>query len=88
MEPTPRCFPPPWSAREKERFFVEDAGATCLVDVYGGFLDGVVIAEIELKQETQALILPNWVGKEVTHDPFYAKINMHARALQAHRLGR
>jgi adenylate cyclase len=50
------------------------------------FLNGVVIAEIELKQETQALILPNWVGKEVTDDPFYAKINMHARALKAHRL--
>ena len=71
---------------EKERFFVEDAGATWLVDVYSGFLNGVVIAEIELKQETQALILPNWVGKEVTDDPFYAKINMHARALKAHRL--
>jgi adenylate cyclase len=52
---------------EKERFFVEDAGA-----------------EIELKQETQALTLPSWVGKEVTGDPFYKKINMRARALKAH----
>jgi adenylate cyclase len=67
---------------EKERFFVEDAGATWLVDVYGGILNGVVIAEIELKQETEALILPAWVGKEVTGDPFYKKINMRARALK------
>jgi adenylate cyclase len=34
---------------EKQRFFVEDAGATWQVDVYGGILQGVVIAEIELK---------------------------------------
>src|SRR5262245_20056820 len=70
---------------EKQRFFVEDAGATWYVDVYGGLLQGVVIAEIELKQESQELILPRWIGKEVTGDPFYKKINMRARALNAHR---
>jgi adenylate cyclase len=68
---------------EKERFFVEDAGATWHVDVYGGILNGVIIAEIELKQETQTLILPSWVGKEVTGDPSYKKINMRAHALEA-----
>jgi CYTH domain-containing protein len=67
---------------EKKRFFVEDAGAMWHVDVYSGILNGVVIAEIELNQETQALILPSWVGKEVTGDPFYKKINMRARALR------
>ena len=73
---------------EKQRFFVEDAGATWQVDVYGGILQGVVIAEIELKQENQELILPRWIGKEVTGDSFYRKVNMRARALQAHRQGR
>jgi adenylate cyclase len=72
---------------EKERFFVEDAGATWHVDVYSGILNSVVIAEIELKQETQALTLSSWVGKEVTGDPFYKKINMRARALEAHGQG-
>ena len=69
---------------EKQRFFVEDAGATWQVDVYGGLLQGVTIAEIELKQESEELILPRWIGKEVTGDPFYKKINMRARALKAH----
>jgi CYTH domain-containing protein len=73
---------------EKQRFFVEDAAATWQVDVYGGILEGVVIAEIELKQESQELILPRWIGKEVTGDAFYKKINMRARALQAHHEGR
>jgi CYTH domain-containing protein len=70
---------------EKQRFFVEDAEATWYVDVYGGLLQGVTIAEIELKQESQELILPRWIGKEVTGDPFYKKINMRERALEAHR---
>ena len=70
---------------EKERFFVEDAGATWHVDVYSGILQGVVIAEIELKHQSQKLILPRWIGKEVTGDPFFKKINMRARALNAHR---
>jgi CYTH domain-containing protein len=73
---------------EKQRFFVEDAGAVWQVDVYGGVLQGVVIAEIELKQETQELSLPRWIGKEVTGDSFYKKVNMRARALKARHEGR
>jgi CYTH domain-containing protein len=70
---------------EKERFFVEDTGGTWHVDVYSGILQGVVIAEIELKDESQELILPGWIGKEVTGDPFFKKINMRAQALNARR---
>jgi len=51
----------------------------------GGVLQGVVIAEIELKHESQELILPHWIGKEVTGDSFFKKINMRARALNAYR---
>jgi CYTH domain-containing protein len=69
-------------ALQKQRFFVEEAGAIWHVDVYCGLLQGVVIAEVELKDETQELIIPGWVGKEVTGDPFYRKVNMRARALQ------
>jgi len=70
---------------EKERFFVADTGGTWHVDVYSGILEGVVIAEIELNHESQQLILPRWIGKEVTGDSFYKKINMRARALNAQR---
>ena len=67
---------------EKKRFFVEDGGATWHVDLYGGILNGVIIAEIELTEEAQEIILPKWIGKEVTGDPYYKKINMRARALK------
>jgi adenylate cyclase len=33
---------------EKQRLFVEDAGATWYVDIYRGLLQGFIIAEIEL----------------------------------------
>src|SRR3974377_1410247 len=42
---------------EKERFFVEDAGGTWHVDVYSSILQGVVIAEIEIKQEDKELLV-------------------------------
>src|SRR5262245_35073764 len=38
---------------EKQRFFVEHVGATWYVDEYRGLLQGVMIAEIGLKQESR-----------------------------------
>ena len=64
---------------EKQRFLIEDGDAVWHVDVYGGVLEGFVIAEIELKKETEELALPRWIGREVTGDPYYRKINMLAR---------
>lgn len=51
------------------------------MDVYKGILKGVVLAEVELPSETAELVLPPWIGKEVTGNPAYKKINMvNARA--------
>ena len=63
---------------QKQRYLVDHAGTTWYVDVYGGILEGVVIAEIELKQEDQKLVFPHWIGREVTGDAFYKKLNMVA----------
>jgi CYTH domain-containing protein len=38
-------------------FLLRTATAVCHVDVYGGLLESFVIAEIELKQETEELAL-------------------------------
>ena len=70
---------------EKERFFVKDGDALWHVDVYGGLLEGFVIAEIELKQETDELALPRWIGREVTGDSRYRKINMVAQRAGSQR---
>ena len=36
------------------------------IDVFEGFLKGLILAEIELNSESQKVSLPEWVGKEVT----------------------
>ena len=63
---------------EKQRYLVGHEGTIWHIDVYGGILKGVVIAEIELKQEDQKFVLPPWIGKEVTGNEFYKKINLAA----------
>ena len=65
----------------KARHFVLHRGNTWQVDVYEGLLDGVVLAEIELTNVDQTLILPDWIGAEVTSDPSFRKINMLAANL-------
>ena len=67
----------------KIRHFVLHTSNTWQVDVYKGLLDGVVLAEIELTDVDQTLILPDWIGAEVTSDPRYRKINMVAAHLAA-----
>jgi Uncharacterized protein conserved in bacteria len=60
----------------KTRYFVPHGQITWQVDVYKGILAGVVLAEVELPSEAAPLALPDWVGREVTGDPDYKKINM------------
>ena len=49
------------------------------VDVFEGENQGLVVAEVELPSEGAAVILPDWVGEEVTGDPRYfnASLVMH-----------
>jgi CYTH domain-containing protein len=54
---------------EKVRHFVQHAGMTWEVDVYGGDATGLVLAEVEMEHVLQPIVLPNWVGPDVTHDP-------------------
>jgi CYTH domain-containing protein len=60
----------------KTRYFVPHAGHTWQLDVYRGMLAGIVLAEVELPTESTEVALPPWVGREVTGDPAYKKINM------------
>jgi adenylate cyclase len=63
---------------DKRRHFVEHSNVTWEIDVYEGSLNGTVIAEIELRHENQTIELSDWIGKEVTRDPRYRKVNMLA----------
>lgn len=57
---------------EKVRYEVEYRGFTWEVDVYGGRYSGLVVAEVELKSESDRPEIPDWIGREVTGDVRYS----------------
>jgi adenylate cyclase len=61
---------------EKYRHFVQVDQLTWEVDEFLGENRGLVIAEVELATEDQAITLPSWVGREVTDDPRYYNSNL------------
>ncbi|KAF0247872.1 MAG: hypothetical protein FD167_2729 [bacterium] len=63
---------------EKFRYKLDFAGLTWEIDEYLGENQGLIIAEVELEDESQSLNLPNWVGKEVSYDPKYYNANLVA----------
>jgi CYTH domain-containing protein len=56
---------------EKTRYRLEYRGLVWEVDEFEGENAGLVIAEVELDAEGQAVELPDWVGEEVTGDTRY-----------------
>ena len=56
---------------EKDRYTLQHAGARWEVDEFLGANAGLVIAEIELKDERQKFERPGWLSTEVTDDPRY-----------------
>lgn len=53
----------------KSRHSVEYDGLLWEIDEYFGPHQGFVMAEVELREPSQQLRLPPWIGKEVTEDP-------------------
>lgn len=58
-------------AIDKTRFIVPYKGYTWEIDEFHGRLDGLIIAEVELKSADDIPPLPPFIGKEVTSDHRY-----------------
>jgi len=56
---------------EKIRYTVTAHGMEWVVDEFLGANSGLILAEVELESESQEVLLPEWVGREVTGDPRY-----------------
>ncbi|MGB0366487.1 MAG: CYTH domain-containing protein [Flavobacteriaceae bacterium] len=56
---------------EKTRFIVPQGKLSFEVDIFKGNHKGLIIAEVELKNEKKSIDLPHWVGKEVTGNKRY-----------------
>lgn len=61
---------------EKKRYKVPFAGLTWEIDEFFGENAGLIVAEVELRSEGQAIPKPGWVGEEVTADPRYFNSNL------------
>ena len=53
----------------KTRYEIDFKGLTWEIDVFEGKNKGLIVAEVELVSEDIEIPLPDWIGKEVTHDP-------------------
>jgi adenylate cyclase len=51
---------------EKTRHHVRHRGYLYEVDVFGGMLSGLVVAELETPEDVPDGMLPDWLGREVT----------------------
>jgi adenylate cyclase len=56
---------------DKTRYLVPAGEFTFEVDEFHGENNGLIIAEIELKSETDIYLKPDWLGEEVTGDVRY-----------------
>jgi CYTH domain-containing protein len=61
---------------QKIRRVIVHNGSTWEVDEFLGENAGLVVAEIELKTESQVIARPEWLGNEVTDDPRYFNSNL------------
>ena len=61
---------------DKTRYLVEYEGYTWEVDIFEGNNKGLIVAEIELKNEDESFSLPSWVTKEVSDDMRYFNSNL------------
>ncbi len=64
---------------EKTRYEVKSGHHTIEIDVFHGDNDGLIMAEIELQNEDEAIEKPNWLGTEVTGNKHYynAYLSLH-----------
>jgi adenylate cyclase len=63
---------------EKQRHEVRHGGMLWEVDVFAGQNTGLIVAEIELPSADAPFARPDWIGRDVTHDPRFTN---HALSL-------
>lgn len=61
---------------EKIRYRIDYKGLVWEVDEFQGENRGLVVAEVELTDEQQLVVLPDWVDREVTAEARYYNANL------------
>ena len=61
---------------EKTRHYLRIRDCIWEIDEFSGANAGLVVAEVELDSEEQEFARPEWLGREVTHEPRYYNIRL------------
>ena len=61
---------------EKTRYRIPFAGHIWEVDEFAGANRGLTVAEVELKDPSEHVEIPDWIDREVTGDPRYFNSNL------------
>ena len=75
---------------EKDRYRIPCGPYTIELDVFGGILAPLVLAEVEFPTEEEAAAFqpPDWFGTEVTYDPAYTNARLSGKKEEPVRPGR
>ncbi|MCJ2083723.1 CYTH domain-containing protein [Methylobacterium sp. J-090] len=68
---------------EKVRHRIEAHGHVWEVDLFAGALSGLILAEVELGREDETVVLPAWIGREVTSDERYRNSRLATRTARS-----
>ena len=68
---------------DKTRHRIHHAGYLWEIDVFHGANQGLVLAEVELPDETTTPPIPEWAGQEVSDDPRYYNANLASHPFSA-----
>jgi CYTH domain-containing protein len=60
---------------EKTRYKIKQGDLLWEIDEFAGENQGLILAEVELKEENQTIELPEWIDREVS-DPKYFNANL------------
>ncbi len=68
----------------KKRYCIPCGAYTIELDVFGGALSPLVLAEVEFPSQEEALrfMPPVWFGREVTYDPAYTNAALSKRGME------
>lgn len=61
---------------EKYRYCIPLNGLVWEIDEFLGANHGLIVAEVELNHAQDEIILPEWIGEEVSDDPRYYNSNL------------
>jgi adenylate cyclase len=61
---------------EKTRYCISHGDHTIELDIFEGELQGLVMAEIEVKNENEKVVFPEWFGRDVSCDPAYTNASL------------